>query len=289
MRGLLKVAPALFAAAVLAGWGCQGDGKPAGTEPGPDDQITPGGNADYVETKGGVNISMVFADGGVLTIGCIRDGASYSDSCRTTFEAAEMPSHRVRLDSFCIGKYPITQRQWKTVMGDGNNPSQFTGDDLPVDNISWNDAKEFIDKLNKLTGKAYRLPTNAEWEYAARGGTKSLGYKYSGGNDLGDVAWYKDNSDDRTWPAGAKKANELGIYDMSGNIYEWVNDWHGNYYQNQDRSPIVNPPGPADGTERVLRGGCFNQDARAARSSARARANPETASKMYGVRIAVTP
>jgi formylglycine-generating enzyme required for sulfatase activity len=286
MRPFSKVVPALFAAVILLGWGCQGDDKSEGTDNPSSGDTTQSGGSNYVETKGGADISMVFAEGDTLTIGCIREAANYSDSCRTGFEAAEMPSHRVRLNSFYIGKYPITQRQWKTVMGDGNNPSRFTGDELPVDNVSWNDAQEFINKLNKLAGKAYRLPTNAEWEYAARGGTESLGYKYSGGNDIGDIAWYKDNSGDRTKPVGTKKANELGIYDMSGNIYEWVNDWHGDYYQNQDRSPIDNPLGPPSGSGRVLRGGCFSSDTRSLRSSARGYDAPSNSSQMYGFRIA---
>ena len=168
----------------------------------------------------------------------------------------ERPEHQVTLNDFYIGKYEVTQALWQALMG--NNPSNSKGDNLPVEEISWDDAQEFIRKLNDRTGKNYRLPTEAEWEYAARGGSKSNGYKYSGSNNVGTVAWFDENSDGRTHPVGIKTANELGIHDMSGNVWEWVQDWFGEY------SGILqaNPTGPAEGSDRVVRGGSWNRGAR---------------------------
>ena len=160
----------------------------------------------------------------------------------------------------------MTQALWVAVMG--SNPSYFTSaigytDDLtcPVDNVSWTDCQMFISKLNELTGMNFRLPTEAEWEYAARGGHKSQGYKYSGSNNVDDVAWCYDNLPSqsmytqgcRPQPVANKNPNELGLYDMSGNLYEWCQDWYDAYYYSN--SPLINPTGPTSGTERVIRGG----------------------------------
>jgi formylglycine-generating enzyme required for sulfatase activity len=140
----------------------------------------------------------------------------------------------------------------------GNNPSNFQNcDDCPVEMVSWDDAQAFIAKLNQRTGKHYRLPTEAEWEYAARGGSKSNGYTYSGSNDLNSVAWYIDNSGSKTHPVGQKQANELGIYDMTGNVWEWCQDWFGDY----GKGIAQNPPGPSTGSYRVIRGGGGNSAA----------------------------
>ncbi len=164
----------------------------------------------------------------------------------------ETPSHRVTLSSFQIGKYEVTQAQWRAVMG--SNPSEFSGcDDCPVEWVSWNDIQDFIRKLNEQTGKNYRLPTEAEWEYAARGGTKSKGYKYAGSNDINSVAWYWENSNKRTHAVGGKKENELGIYDMTGNVLEWCEDWYGDY----SSASQTNPKGPSSGSRRLLRGGSW--------------------------------
>jgi formylglycine-generating enzyme required for sulfatase activity len=173
--------------------------------------------SEKVSVKKDLAIAMVSVQGGTFTMGYI------------TFRVGEksMP-RRVTIDNFQISKYPVTQKLWKEVMGVDNNPSHFGGDDLlPVERVSWNDVQQFITKLNELTGKEYRLPTEEEWEYAARGGSKSKGYKYSGGNNIDDVAWYYSNSDGKTQMVGTKQPNELGIHDMSGNVFEWVNDVYG--------------------------------------------------------------
>ena len=167
----------------------------------------------------------------------------------------EKPIHSVTLDSYYIGQTEVTQALWEAVMG--SNPSNFKGNNLPVEQVSWNDCQTFITKLNQLTGQKFRLPTEAEWEYAAYGGQYSRGYKYSGSNTtLTDVAWYEDNSGKKTNPVATKQPNELGLYDMSGNVYEWCQDWYDeNYYKN---SPSKNPSGPTSGYFRVTRGGSWS-------------------------------
>jgi formylglycine-generating enzyme required for sulfatase activity len=164
-------------------------------------------------------IEMVFVKGGAFIMGCTGEQDDCSDN--------ERPAHEVTLTDFHIGKYEVTQAQWTSVMG--NNPSGFKGDNLPVENVSWDEIQVFIKKLNAQTGKNYRLPTEAEWEYATRGGDKSKRYKYSGSNNVDEVAWYGNNALLQTHAVGTKQANELGIYDMSGNVYEWCSDWYGNY------------------------------------------------------------
>jgi formylglycine-generating enzyme required for sulfatase activity len=209
------------------------------------------------------DIDMVLVKGGTFTMGCTSEQES---DCNDD----EKPTHQVTLDDFYIGKYEVTQAQWKEVMG--SNPSYFVGDSLPVETVSWKDVQDFITKLNAKTGLNYRLPTEAEWEYAARGGAQSKGYKYSGSNNAGDVAWYYENSGDSAlkgsnWsydnlrkyncishPVGTKKANELGIYDMSGNVWEWCSDWYDDLYSS---SAQTNPTGPTSGSYRVFRGGSW--------------------------------
>ena len=167
----------------------------------------------------------------------------------------------------------------------GNNPSHFKGDDLPVENVSWDDAQEFITKLNSLTGKAYRLPTEAEWEFAARGGVQSKGYLYAGSNDLKTVGWYWKNSGGQTHPIGTKKPNELGLYDMSGNVWEWCNDWYGDY----PTEPQVNPTGLDSGTYRVHRGGSWYSTAQYCRSAYRNYWLPDHRDFFNGFRLALAP
>ena len=159
--------------------------------------------------------NMVFVQGGSFQMGS-NNGQS-----------DEKPVHSVTVSDFYIVKYEVTQKEWRDIMG--SNPSKWKGDNLPVEKVSWDDVQTFIKKLNAKTGLNYRLPTEAEWEYAARGGNKSNGYKYSGSNDIGSVAWYASNSGSKTHSVGQKKPNELGIYDMTGNVWEWCNDWYGDY------------------------------------------------------------
>ncbi|MDD3501687.1 MAG: bifunctional serine/threonine-protein kinase/formylglycine-generating enzyme family protein [Candidatus Cloacimonetes bacterium] len=203
---------------------------------------------------------MIYIEGGTFNMG--------SNDRNTD----EKPIHSVTLSSFYIGKYEVTQRVWQEVMGD--NPSIYKGDNRPVENITWYEAVEFCNKLSKKEGlriaytingydvscnwsaNGYRLPTEAEWEYAASGGNKSNGYTYSGSNNIGDVAWYKSNSDNQSHDVGTKAANELGIYDMSGNVWEWCWDWYNSSYYSS--SPSSNPRGPYYGSRRVFRGGSWH-------------------------------
>ena len=166
----------------------------------------------------------------------------------------------------------------------GNNPSKFTGDNNPVEQVSWNEVQEFITKLNAQTGKRFRLPTEAEGEYAARGGNQSKGYKYSGSNSISEVAWYTDNSNSKTHPVGQKTPNELGIYDMSGNVWEWCQDWYGSY----SSSSQTNPTGPSSGSYRVLRGGCWYTFAGICRVSNLTYYNPDYRSDYFGFRLALS-
>ena len=191
-------------------------------------------------------------------------------------------THTVTLDSFYIGKYPVTQKGWKEIMG--SNPSHFKGDNLPVESVSWTDAQNFLTKLNKNTGQKYRLPTEAEWEYAARGGNKSKGYKYSGSNYINEVAWHFGNSKLKTHSVGSKNPNEIGIYDMSGNVCEWCSDWYdGNYYKT---SPRNNPQGPSSGAYRVLRGGSWGSSDSNCRSAYCLSINSDSRNPYFGFRIA---
>lgn len=211
---------------------------------------------------------MVYVEGGTFQMG--------SDSG----ESDEKPVHSVTLSAFNIGKYEVTQAQWTAVMG--NNPSSFSGcENCPVENVSWYDVQDFIRKLNAQTGKNYRLPTEAEWEYAARGGKQSRGYTYSGSNDLGSLAWNTDNSSSKTHAVGGKLANELDIYDMSGNVWEWCSDWYGAYNSYSE----TNPTGASSGQPRVLRGGSWNGSANYCRPAFRFWNNPDEWDYDYGFRL----
>jgi formylglycine-generating enzyme required for sulfatase activity len=216
--------------------------------------------SNYTETGGNVNIEMIFAKGGAFTMGCTSEQGG---DC----ENDESPTHQVTVDDFYIGKYEVTQAQWQAVMGtsitrqrDKTNtsyPMRGEGSDYPMYYVSWEEAMDFCRELSRMTGKQYRLLTEAEWEYAARGGKNSTGAKYSGGSSPDRVAWYTDNSSSTTHPVGTKLPNELGIYDMSGNVWEWCSDWYGSY----SSSTQTNPTGPTTGSYRVYRGGSWSYNA----------------------------
>jgi formylglycine-generating enzyme required for sulfatase activity len=248
---------------------------------------------DKIFTVGGVSFTMKKVTGGTFTMGATSEQGSdaFSD---------EKP-HQVTLSSYYIGETEVTQALWEAVMG--SNPSYFKGSILPVEQVSWNDCQKFITKLNAMTGQKFRLPTEAEWEYAARGGNKSKGYKYSGSNNIDDVAWYWMNSGDKhlvgsdydwdfekvlnnngkTHPVAQKKPNELGIYDMSGNVWEWCTDWYGSYSSNAQ----TNPTGPSTGSYRVDRGGTWLRYANDSRVSHRSCDAPGYRRYVLGLRLAL--
>ena len=193
-----------------------------------------------------------------------------------------MPTHSVTLSSYYICKYEVTQALWRAVMG--SNPSNFKGNNLPVENVSWYDCQTFIKRLNSYTGRDFRLPTEAEWEFAARGGNYSHHYKYSGSNNLDDVAWYIDNSNKRPHPVGTKQPNELGLYDMSGNVGEWCSDWDGSYSSYSQ----TNPTGPNSGSFRVHRGGFWRYNARYCRTPERNSKTPDYCVNYLGLRLVLS-
>ena len=228
-----------------------------------------------IPVKDGISIDMVRVEAGTFKMGATAEMKNPW--------VLEKPTHKVTLtNDYYIGKYEVTQALWQAVMG--SNPSYFKGDNLPVEQVSWNDCQEFLSKLNRITGKTFRLPTEAEWEYAARGGKKSRGCQYSGSNNLSDVAWYWDNSGSKTHAVGSKQSNELGIYDMSGNVWEWCQDWHGRY----SKSSQTNPTGATSGSGRVSRGGCWIGDAGLCRSSYRSDDAPDDRNSDLGFRLVLS-
>ncbi|MDR0894620.1 MAG: formylglycine-generating enzyme family protein [Prevotellaceae bacterium] len=230
--------------------------------------------APHPSTPATLDFEMVHVQGGTFVM-----GSPASEKGRNENEI----SHRVTLSSFLIGKYEVTQQQWEMVMG--NNPSTSNkGETYPVENVSWNEAQEFLQKLNERTGKHYRLPTEAEWEYAARGGEQSNHYIYSGSNSAYEVAWYAYNSEAKTHIVGQKKPNEIGIYDMTGNVWEWCSDWYATYYD----FPQTDPQGFTKGTTRVLRGGSWGSTEGSCRSANRYGGSLDKRGRNIGFRIAAS-
>lgn len=225
-----------------------------------------------IDIAPGVSVEMVYVAPGTFTMGS-NDSDAYDD---------EKPVHSVKITKgYWIGKYEVTQKQWKAVMGD--NPSTFKGDDLPVECVSWYDCQKFIMKLNSMPiNVRFWLPTEAQWEFAARGGTKSKGFKYSGSYDILDVAWYTENSGEQTHPVGKKKPNELGIYDMSGNVWEWCEDW----YRSYSSDSVSDPQGATSGDVRVFRSGSWDYGAGNCRSSRRYGLNSGRRRNNLGFRLA---
>ena len=239
--------------------------------------VTSGASEISIPVKNGISIEMVKVEAGTFMMGATSEMAKpYSD---------EKPVHQVTLtNDYYMGKYEVTQALWEAVMG--SNPSNFKGDNLPVENVSWDDCQVFINGLNSMTGRGFRLPTEAEWEYAARGGKKSRGYQYSGSCKNSDVAWYCYNSGNKTHPVGMKQANELGIYDMSGNVWEWCQDRGASYGKLSQTNPTV--AGEGSGLYRVSRGGSWNGDSRNCRSSCRYNIAPTYSCHSLGLRLVLS-
>lgn len=214
--------------------------------------------------------NMVFVEGGTFVMGATPEQGN--DAGRD-----EKPAHQVTVSSFSIGKFEVTQEEWIVVMG--NNPSHFNGRKRPVEQVTWNDCQKFIEKLNLLTGKHFRLPTEAEWEFAARGGNFSRSNKYAGGNNLDDLAWYNENSTDETHDVGKKKSNELGLFDMAGNVWEWCHDCKKDYISTSQQQN-------AD-TNRVNRGGSWRSDAKHCRVSFRFDDDADERFNTVGFRLAL--
>lgn len=220
-------------------------------------------------------VDMVFVKGGTFRMGC------------TQWARDEQPVHEVLLDDYYIGRFEVTQAQWYMVMSGDTNKCYFQGcDDCPVERVSWYNVQDFIRRLNELTNLNYRLPTEAEWEYAARGGVRSKKFKYSGSNNDIAVAWKVGRSDLRTHPVGQKAPNELGIYDMTGNVFEWCSDWYATGWYGV--SGKENPTGPAVGTSKVMRGGCWFYDSAGLRNTDRECANPDYRYGYIGFRLCRT-
>lgn len=235
-------------------------------------------------TVNGVTFTMVYVEGGTFMMGATEEqGNDVSDR--------ERPTHQVTLSSYRIGQTEVTQALWHAVMGE--NPSYFSsnGNHHPVENISWNDCQTFISALNQLTGRHFRLPTEAEWEFAARGGNESIGFKYSGSDNLVEVGWYSYNDSWEfkgtgvygTHTVATRTCNELMLYDMSGNVHEWCNDWYANY----ESANQTNPTGPSTGTNKVYRGGSWYFDEWFSRVSFRNSVSPSYRSYGIGLRLAL--
>jgi len=226
---------------------------------------------------------MILVDSGTFIMGCTgghtEDWYGRVEDCQTN----ENPNHIVTLSSYKIGKFEVSQAGWKSLMG--VNPSHHKDcDQCPVEEVSWNDVQEFLQKLNEQTGRHYQLPTEAQWEYAARGGKFSRGYLFAGSNEMPSVAWWGQKNI-VTCPAGLKQPNELGIYDMSGNVWEWCSDWFADY----DMISQTNPQGPLSGVARVVRGGSGRHEDVLPRVYTRNHVSPDECSNGIGFRLVLVP
>jgi len=278
---------AVVVAIVLLVRGCDGGAKSSG---GNGEQTPVEENKDEAKsfqnetfTVNGVSFTMVAVEGGTFTMGCT--GEQGNDCLK-----GEKPAHEVTVSGFYMGETEVTQALWRAVMGSeptaygGWTSEKGRGDNYPAYYVSYDDiVNEFIPKLNRLTGRKFRLPTEAEWEYAARGGNKSRGYKYSGSDTIGDVAWNYDNSGCMNHAVKTKRANELGLYDMSGNVKEWCSDLYGDY----SSCAQTDPTGPSSGSLRVLRGGSWSINAGGCRVFSRGGNYPGFCNDYYGFRLAL--
>ncbi|MBR0196037.1 MAG: SUMF1/EgtB/PvdO family nonheme iron enzyme [Paludibacteraceae bacterium] len=245
-------------------------------------KVVVGEQKDKVFTVNKVPFTMISVEGGVFVMGATPEQGEDA-------EKTEKPAHPVALSDFYIGQTEVTQGLWRAVMGTSRSYVQ-EGDNYPVENVNWDDCQLFIDKINEimapeLGGRRFALPTEAQWEYAARGGKYSKGYKYPGSNELGDVAWYQENSGGTTHPVGTKKANELGLFDMSGNIYEWCYDWHEPYPVDL----VSNPSGPTVGKIKGLRGGSLESESKRCRITKRGGNYPDYHNLYNGFRLVLLP
>lgn len=247
-----------------------------------------GAHADFTENAWDINMKMVWVEGGDFMMGCTSEQGNCDDD--------EQNVRRVTVDGYWIGMLEVTQAQWEKVMGTSiyqqknKANSQWSvygvGPDYPMYYVSWDEAMEFCRLLSQKTGKTYTLPTEAQWEYAARGGNKADGTKYAGSNMIDAVAWYTDNSGNSTHPVGTKRGNALGIYDMSGNVWEWCKDWYSNSYVSYDTN---NPTGPSSGSFRVSRGGSWDCGASYCRVSNRSGSTPDHRGSTLGFRVVLVP
>ena len=243
---------------------------------------------DYVETAWGINMKMIWVEGGDFLMGCTSEQGG---AC----EFDEQNVRRVTVDGYYIGMLEVTQEQWEKVIGTniyqqkskaGGSSTYGVGPTYPMYYVSWEEAMEFCRLLSQKTGKTYTLPTEAQWEYAARGGKNPDGTKYSGSNMIDVVGWYTDNSGSSTHPCGTKRANSLGIYDMSGNVWEWCKDWYANSYVSYDTN---NPVGPSSGSGRVRRGGSWGNSASGCRVANRGNFSPGDRYNYLGFRVVLLP
>ena len=248
---------------------------------------------DITITVNGVSFVMKYVEGDKFVMGAQSEAHRWANFDSEAM-GDETPPHFVTLSSFYMGETEVTQGLWEAVMGttaeqlrDNANlewPLRGVGANYPIYYVSWEDCQAFVAKLNELTGKAFRLPTESEWEFAARGGKKSNGDKYSGSKHMGLAGWYYMNSASSSHPVKEKAANELGLYDMSGNVWEWCSDWYGAY----PRLHQIDPQGPAEGRERVLRGGGWAYYASRCRVSFRFKFDPEHSNNSFGFRLALS-